>query len=115
MHHDADKGKIAKLAPVVTNAGRKGDPLALDLLHAGAEELVLLVKSVLGQSPWIKRRELVIAGGVMEHDEIVTGKLKEILTRDFPDLLVSPPKNTALQGACILALNLKKARQNDNL
>jgi N-acetylglucosamine kinase-like BadF-type ATPase len=106
VHHDADKAKIAKLAPTVTKAGRRGDPLAIDILHIGAEELALLVKSVLSQSPWITQKELVIAGGVMEHDEIVTNKLKEILARDLPDLSISLPKGTALQGACMLALNI---------
>jgi len=104
VHHDTDKAKIAGLAPVVTQAARKGDPLALDILRIGAGELVLLVKSVISQSPWIKRMELVLAGGVMEHDEIVTNKLKESLAKDFPRLLVSSPKGTALEGACMLAL-----------
>jgi len=105
-HHDADKAKIASLAPVVTQSARKGDPLALDILRIGAEELALLVKSVINQSPWIKRMDLVLAGGVMKHDEIVRNKLKESLTREFPSLLVSSPKGTALEGACMLALKL---------
>jgi len=105
-HHDADKAKIAKLAPVVTQAARNGDPLALDILRIGAEELALLVKSVIGQSPWIKRMELVLAGGVMEHDEIVTNRLKESLAKEFPSLLVSAPKGSALEGACALAIYL---------
>jgi len=105
VHHDADKAKIASLAPVVRQAAQKGDALALDILRTGAEELALLVKSVLGQSPWIKRKELVLAGGVMEHDEVVTGRLKEILAKEFPFLAVSAPKGTALEGACMLALH----------
>jgi len=105
VHHDADKAKIATLAPVVTQAARKGDPLALDILRIGANELALLVKSVIGQSPWIKRKELVLAGGVIEHDEIVTNKLKKSLAKEFPGLLVSSPKGTALEGACMLALS----------
>jgi N-acetylglucosamine kinase-like BadF-type ATPase len=106
VHHDANKIKIASLAPVVTQAARKGDALALDILRIGAEELVLLVKSVINQSPWIKRMELVLAGGVMKHDEIVRNKLKESLATEFPSLLVSSPKGTALEGACMLALKL---------
>lgn len=108
VHHDADKAKIGALAPVVTAAARKRDPLALDILREGAEELALLVKSVISRSPGIKRRSLVLAGGVMEHDEIITGKLKEILAADFPDLEVSRPKGTALEGACMLAAGLVK-------
>ena len=106
VHHDANKAKIATLAPAVTEAARKGDPLALDILRIGAEELTLLVKSVVGQSPQIQNRELVLAGGVMEHDEIVTAKLKENLASEIPDLTVSSPKRTAMEGACTLAKNI---------
>jgi len=108
IHHDANKAKVAALAPVVTAAARNGDPLALDILNAGAEELALLVKSVLAQSPWIQCRELVLAGGVMEHNEIITGRLKGILARESPELTVFPPKGTALEGASMLALDLFK-------
>ena len=103
VHHDADKAKIAALAPVVTSAARNKDPLALDILLTGAKELCLLVKSVLGQSPWIKNMELVMAGGVIEHDEIITGMLKEILNREIPELKITAPKGTALEGASMLA------------
>jgi N-acetylglucosamine kinase-like BadF-type ATPase len=106
VHHDADKAKIAKLAPVVTAAARTGDPLALDILSTGATELALLVKSVKGQSPWITNRKLVLAGGVMEHDEILTKDLKEILIHELPDLELCAPKGTALDGACMLAKSL---------
>jgi N-acetylglucosamine kinase-like BadF-type ATPase len=103
VHHEADKAAIAALAPVVTAAARKGDPLSLDILHIGAAELALLVKSVLARSPWITRRELVLAGGVIEHDEILGGALRNILAGDFPDLVLCEPQGTALEGACILA------------
>jgi len=86
VHHDADKAKIASLAPAITTAARDGDPLALDILHAGARELALLVKSVTDQSPWIAQRDLVIAGGVMEHDEILVNRLKEILSLELPEI-----------------------------
>jgi N-acetylglucosamine kinase-like BadF-type ATPase len=106
VHHDADKAKIGALAPVVTAAGRMGDPLALDILHKGADELALLVKCVIDQSPYIKRKEIALAGGVMEHDEIVANRLKEILAGEFPDLAVFHPKGTALEGACMIAASL---------
>ena len=109
VHSDADKAKIAALAPVVTAAAREGDALALDILHTGAKELALLVKSVLGQSPWIKRRVLVLAGGAMENDEVLTKKLKEILTIEFPDLAVTSPKGSGLEGACMIAISLSQA------
>jgi len=115
VHHDADKAKIGALAPVVTAAGREGDPLALDILRTGAEELAMLVKSVISQSPWIEQKKLVLAGGVMEHDEILTGKLKEALARDFPRLEVSSPKGTALDGAVMLAISLGYGNSGVNI
>jgi N-acetylglucosamine kinase-like BadF-type ATPase len=103
VHRDAGKAEVAALAPVVTAAAEKGDPLALDILHTGATELALLVRSVKGQSPWIEKQMLVLAGGVMEHDPIVTGKLRELLAMEFPGLSVERPRRTALEGACLLA------------
>ena len=106
MHYDSDKAKVASLAPVVTAAARNGDALALDILHTSAKELALLVKCVVNQSPLISNKELVFTGGVLKHDEIIVNKLHEILKQEFPDLVVSAPKGSALEGACMLAINL---------
>jgi N-acetylglucosamine kinase-like BadF-type ATPase len=111
VHHDADKAKVAALAPMVTEAARQGDALALDILSAGAAELTLLVKSVLERSPHIKNKALVLAGGVIEHDEIVTGKLKKSLSEEFPYLRVTKPSGSALDGACLLAMRSPGLRQ----
>jgi N-acetylglucosamine kinase-like BadF-type ATPase len=108
IHYSSDKVKVATLAPVVTAAARKDDPLALDILRTGAAELALLVKSVVDRSPWINRKELVLAGGVLKNDEILVKMLKENISRDLPALLVSSPKGTALQGACMLAISMVK-------
>jgi N-acetylglucosamine kinase-like BadF-type ATPase len=105
VHHDADKAKIAALAPLVTEAARRGDALALDILAVGSAELTLLVRSVLERSPHIKNKALVLAGGVIEHDEIVTTKLRQSLEEQFPTLSVQKPSGTALDGACLLAMS----------
>jgi len=103
VHKDADKARIAELAIVVSKAAKEGDPLALDILIKGAHELFMLVKSVIEQTPEIENKELVIAGGVMENDEITKKTLIEILSKEFSYLKVFPPKSTALEGACLLA------------
>ena len=105
VHHQASKADIGSLAPLVTEAARNGDALALDILHKGAQELALLVQSVVKRSPFINHKELVLAGGVMEHDEIVRDRLISILGIDLPDLKIGFPTGSALEGACILALN----------
>ena len=106
VHHDADKAVIGALAPTVALSARNGDPLALDILNSGARELALLVKSVLERSPWIEHKALVLAGGVIENNDILAEKLKDILSRENPELSVGLPKGTALEGACLLAINL---------
>jgi N-acetylglucosamine kinase-like BadF-type ATPase len=103
VHRDADKAKIAALAPVVSAAAGKGDPLALDILYTGAAELLLLVKSVLDRSPWIGEKRLVLAGGVLEHDKILGNRLKELLATELPGLTLCESRGSALEGACFLA------------
>jgi N-acetylglucosamine kinase-like BadF-type ATPase len=103
VHHDADKVRVAALTSAVTNTAHSGDPIALDILQTGAVELVLLVRSVLDRSFWIENRALVLAGGVIEHDEILTGKLRESLAASFPGLRVTEPRGSALQEAYLLA------------
>ena len=110
VHHDADKAVIAALAPAVTAAARAGDPLALDILHTGAAELALLVGSVIGQSPWITVSVLVLAGGALEHDEILAGTLREIVQDKFAGLTLRKPERSALEGACLLAMQPGPAR-----
>ena len=105
VHNHTSKAEIAYLAPLVTEAARNGDMLALDILHQGAAELASLVNSVVMRSPHIAQRALVLAGGVLEHDEIVRSRLVELLQRMLPDLRVDIPKGTALDGACMLAVN----------
>ncbi|MDR0450716.1 MAG: hypothetical protein LBH26_05585 [Treponema sp.] len=103
VHHKADKATIAALAPAVSAAARKGDPLALDILFTGAAELLLLVKSVLNRSPWIREKRLVLAGGILEHDEIVRNRLRGLLAAELPDLSLCESRGSALEGACFLA------------
>jgi N-acetylglucosamine kinase-like BadF-type ATPase len=104
VHHEAGKAEIAALAPLVTEAAQRGDPLALDILHGAAAELSLLVKSAVTRSPWINNPVLVLAGGVIEHDEIVRRKVTELITKEFPGFTLQRPRKSALEGACFLAL-----------
>ena len=104
VHHDADKSTIGALSPTVTAAARESDPLALDILNTGAHELALLVKSVVDRSAGIiQRKVLVLAGGVMEHNEILTGAFHNELQKMVPELSIENKRGSALDGACLLA------------
>jgi N-acetylglucosamine kinase-like BadF-type ATPase len=102
-HHDANKAEIAALAPLVTNAARNNDVLALDILRSGAAELALLVRSLVVRTPHITNPNLVLTGGVLEHDEIVHEHLVTLLAAECPDIAPISPRRSALEGACLLA------------
>ncbi len=105
VHHSASKADIAALAPLVTCFAHDGDELAIDILNRAAIELFQLVKSVFNRNSIISNKELVIAGGVLEHDKFVLEKLTSMLQQDLPTIIISRPKGTALQGACIIAMS----------
>ncbi|MFA7118327.1 MAG: BadF/BadG/BcrA/BcrD ATPase family protein [Sphaerochaetaceae bacterium] len=101
VHHIAGKADIARLAPIVTTFALQGDKLANDILEKGTEELVKLVESVQNES--IGNHELVLAGGVLEHDQVVLRLLKQRLALRLPHLEIIKAKGTALDGACLLS------------
>ncbi len=101
VHQQATKADIAKLAPLVTEYALAGDVLAKDILEYAARELVSLVLSV--QNPEIQVQELVVAGGVLEHDTIVRPLFEQLLKQALPQLQVIKPRATALEGACLLS------------
>jgi N-acetylglucosamine kinase-like BadF-type ATPase len=88
VHHKSTKADIAKLAPIVTEYAKKKDLLAHDILQKGAYELFLLVKSV--QHEEITNNKLVLAGGVFEHDTIVTNEFTHLIKTHLPHIKIVP-------------------------
>lgn len=105
-----DKASIAAVAPLVTRAGLEGDLLALDILHAAANELVSLVVSVVRRMPKLRDACLVYAGGVLQHDQVVMPKFSEQLSNVYPDVILTKGKGDALDGAVLLAKDAMKKR-----
>ncbi len=100
VQNKATKADIARLAPLVSQFALQKDPLAMDILTDAAKELVLLVESV--QNPMISNNQLVVAGGVLDHDQIVRPLFNDLLHQRLPDLRLIPSKGSALDGACLL-------------
>jgi len=99
------KAAIADFAPYVTEYANKGDLLAKTILSEAADELVQLVLSVQGRLEQPFAAHLTLAGGVLEHDNIIRGLF---LKRLPPDIVVCPTKGTALDGALLLAYEAHK-------
>ncbi|MFA6689550.1 MAG: BadF/BadG/BcrA/BcrD ATPase family protein [Sphaerochaetaceae bacterium] len=98
-----DKGRIASAAPLVTIAAQDGDPLALDILHRAADELYGLVASIVRQLPELGSSRLVNAGGVFEHDDVVSVRFEAQLRKHLPQVIHEPAEGSALDGALLLA------------
>ena len=101
----ADKAKTAALAPVVSEAAESGDELALDIINKGADELALLVKSVRERSLQIRNQKIILAGGAIENDHLLRENVTKAIKKYCPDMEITLPQGTALEGACLLALN----------
>ena len=103
IHHRSTKAQEASIAPLVTSLAQNGDTLALRILHEAAEELVALIGSVIERMPPIVKKELVLAGGVFDHDRIVRNRFLEKFRLRYPLFTIIEPKGSALDGACRLA------------
>lgn len=104
IHHSATKAQEASIAPIVTSLAQNGDTLALQILYEAAEELAALIGSVIERMPSTVKKELVLAGGVFDHDMIVRNRFLERFRSMYPLFTIIEPKGSALDGACRLAL-----------
>ncbi|MDY0303219.1 MAG: BadF/BadG/BcrA/BcrD ATPase family protein [Sphaerochaeta sp.] len=95
-----DKATIAALSPLVTEYARSGDPLAISIVNDSVQELTGLVDSIVKRLPSIEGRNVVCAGGVLEHDEHFVSLLQKAWKGTYQ---IIEPKGTALDGALILA------------
>ncbi len=107
-----DKASVASAAYIVTKYAREKDPLATDILQKSATELFNLVLSVHNRLPNVNSRSLITAGGVFEHDEVVTQffnsevqKYNQTKKNESGVLKQSPLKTNALDGALYIAIN----------
>ncbi len=102
-----DKATVSSAAYIVTEHARNNDPLAIDILKQSAIELFKLVISVQLQLPKNSSRNLVTAGGVFEHDEIVNKFFNEELEKynaETDNIINRLPLTTnALDGSLFLS------------
>jgi N-acetylglucosamine kinase-like BadF-type ATPase len=94
------KANIAALSSIVTRYAANNDPLALSIVNDSIKELTMLVDSVFVQLPTIDGRDVVCAGGVLEHDAFFCSLLQNAWDGRYRRV---PAQGTALDGALILA------------
>jgi glucosamine kinase len=98
----AEPGEIAAAAPAVLAAAKKGDAVAVGIAEAAADELVALVRALLGKFPGKAAVPVALAGGNLETDRALRPLVLERLRR----LPRAAPVDTALEpvlGALAIA------------
>lgn len=100
-----DKARIAGASPLVARYREQGDPLANDIYSEAVGELVTLVQSVYRRAGRrLTNTELLLWGGVFEHDRWMKDRVEGELRARTPELRVQEARNDAAYGACMLAI-----------
>ncbi len=98
-------GDIAAYFPLVLDAARKGDEIALGILRSAGQELALAAATVarkLGLSTC--QVSVATVGGVFSAGELVLSPLREALAKGLPKAVLGPPAHPPEIGAIRLAL-----------
>jgi len=104
-----DKAYIAGAASVVAAHRDRGDALAMDIYREAVRELVGLVESVVNAAGKnLEHRDLLLWGGLFDHDPWMEETVRTELKTVLPTLEVKRPLHDAAYGACLLAIDALK-------
>jgi len=97
--------EFARLAPLVTEAAKKGDEVAIGILCDAAKELANTVSGVIKKLR-MEDDELPIGliGGVFKAGELVTKPLSNEIKKFAPRAYLTFPRFPPVAGACLIAL-----------
>ncbi len=99
------KTEVAEIALLVEEAAIKGDKVAVKIAEEAADELVLMVKTVAEQLKMQKEAfNLVMIGGVLQRDPIVTKQFKKEVKKICPNASLIIPTEKPVMGALRMAL-----------
>ncbi len=98
---DYSVDQVARLSIVVDRCAQQGDRMAIRILEQAAEELALLVASVIRKGK-LEDAECVVYlnGGAVMHSGRIRGKLEEIVETEFPQCRFVMPSKSPLE--CIV-------------
>lgn len=101
---------IGKVAPVVMRAVELGDDIARQILDDACDELLNHVKAILKKANFGEKPNLSLIGGVLQNENYVSRKLKEMIKANFPNVNLIEPISSPAYGAIIYAKNLLKIK-----
>ncbi len=98
-------GDIAPIAPLILESAQENDTVALEILENGANELVMLIQTLINQHAPEGKITLAFEGGLLDKDNVYSSLVRRKLKEKFPSLYVQKPKFPPVYGALILAIN----------
>lgn len=102
------KFDIAKVAPIVMKAVEMGDAVAKKILDQACDELLAHVKAMLNKAKFGETVKLSLIGGVLQSDNYVSRKLREMIKVELPQVDLIEPMASPAHGAVVYAKNLIK-------
>ena len=100
--YGGDKSRIAALAPLVEQAAKQDDGVALEIIRDNAVKMTGLVGAVARQLG-IKAGKVAMLGGLLEHDTKLRETFVAEMGRQYPALVCTEPERDAAAGALMLA------------
>ncbi|MGC8594879.1 MAG: N-acetylglucosamine kinase [Candidatus Kryptoniota bacterium] len=92
---------IASAAPAVFEAAEKNDPVAIEILEESSNDLLEHVHAILKKTG--KSLPIAFAGSILTGRNLLSAKLKELISEKFPDIRVQRAEASPAVGAALLA------------
>jgi N-acetylglucosamine kinase-like BadF-type ATPase len=100
---NADKSRIASLAPLLVRALTQGDEAANAIVMGAAQELVLLAATVITRLS-LEEGDIAFTGSILTQMTAIRQKVEAGLASRFPLLFFIEPRQDAAMGAAAMAL-----------
>jgi N-acetylglucosamine kinase-like BadF-type ATPase len=100
-----DNFDLASAAPLVIDAASDGDQVCLGIVMEQINELLAHIKSM---HRLIDEKEMRLSfiGGLITTDNYYANSFKELIEKNYPDVIVSEPELSPDLGAALMAKNL---------
>lgn len=107
------KRMIAGFAPLVFDAARQGDAVAMEILRKNMGEIARLIKGAAAQLPGRDSIRIVLCGGLMRESELLLPLLREALGEAMVTYDLRLCEKSMAHGALILAKTMEQKERKE--
>ena len=100
--YSGDKSSVAALAPIVEEAYKAGDEIAIQIVRKNAEAAVDIIECV-ARKMRLESGKVAMHGGLVSHETSMYHEIISCMKRRMPGFSCIHPEKDSLQGALLLA------------